>query len=187
MGFGSYTEHRINLGGEYSRALSASRRATFRFDLGPSLMDGSLVARETLGTDRVRRLQGSIAADYQFRRTWRASASYQRGAEYVAVLTVPVFADSARADLSGLIGRRVDVSLSAAYADGESALLSRGQLESYTGTARARFALTRTFALYTEYFYYFYDLRGSQLAPELPRTYEQHGIRAGFMLWVPVF
>jgi hypothetical protein len=53
MGFASYTEHRINVGGEYSRALSASRRATFRFDLGPSLMDGSLVAQETLGTDRV--------------------------------------------------------------------------------------------------------------------------------------
>jgi hypothetical protein len=82
------------------------------------------------------------------------------------------------------------VSASAGFAAGESALTfgGRNQLDTYTGTVRARFALARAFALYTEYFYYVYEQRGLlPLAPGLPRTFEQHGIRAGLTVWVPVF
>jgi hypothetical protein len=189
LGFAPFTEHRVNFGAEYSRALSTSRRATFRFKISPGMLEISESAQNGSVTGSVYRLQGDGAVDYQFSRTWRASASYHRGVDYVAVLTEPVFADSARADLSGLITRRLDVSVSAGYAVGESALTQNSsQLDSYTGTARLRFALTRALALYTEYFYYFYDLRGSShLAPELPNTFEQHGIRAGLTLWIPVF
>ena len=189
LGLAPLPEHRINLGGEYSRALSTSRRATFRFNISPSSLEISELTPNAPVTGRVYRLQGDASVDYQFRRTWRASGSYLRGVEYVAVLTRPIFADSARADLTGLVARRVDVSISAGYAAGDSALTrDSNQLETSTATARVRFALTRTFALYTEYFYYFYDLRGSLLlAPGLPNTFEQHGIRAGLTLWVPVF
>ena len=189
MGFAPYIEHRLNIGGQYSRALSTSRRATFRFRLSPSTLEASESAVSSPVTGRVSRVQAEGTIDYQFRRTWRASASYQRGIDYVAVLTEPFFSNSARADLLGLLGRRVDISLSAAFADGESALtLNSRQLDSYTGTARVRFALTRALALSTEYFYYLYDLRGStSLAPDLPGRFEQHGVRVGLVLWVPVF
>jgi hypothetical protein len=124
MGFAPYIEHRLNIGGQYSRALSTSRRATFRFRLSPSTLEVSEPAASAPVTGRVSRVQAEGTIDYQFRRTWRASGSYQRGVEYVAVLTEPFFSNSARADLSGLLGRRVDISVSAAFADGESALTS---------------------------------------------------------------
>ena len=189
LGFAPYTEHRVNFGGEYSRALSTSRRATVRVSLSPSWLDISDSAPSAPVTGRVFRLQGQGQFDYQFRRTWRASGSYRRSVEYVPVALEPVFANSVRVGVSGLIARMVDVSGSAGYADGESALSRRSrQLDTYTGTARVRFALTRGFALYTEYFYYFYDLRGpSLLPPGLANTFEQQGMRAGLMLWVPVF
>jgi hypothetical protein len=189
LGSAPFAEHSLNIGGEYSRALSGSRRATFRFSAIPSTIEIPESAQGATVTGQVFRLQGEGAVDYQFRRTWRASGSYRRGVEYVPVLIEPIFADAARADLSGLLARRVDLSLSAGFAAGESALSGAAdQLDTYTGTARVRFALTRALALYTEYFYYFYDLHGStQLAPELPNTFEQHGIRAGLTLWVAVF
>jgi hypothetical protein len=188
VGLTPYAQHLVNISGEYSKALSSSRRATFRFTVSPSTMEMPDSAQSAAITGRVSKLQGSGAVDYQFLRTWRASASYRRGVEYVAVLTEPVFSDSGRADLSGLLGGRVDVTVSAAVAKGQSALTRNTQrLDTYTGTARVRVALTRALALSTEYFYYFYDQRGSSLAPGLPSTFEQHGIRAGLVLWVPVF
>ena len=45
--------------------------------------------------------------------------------------------------------------------------------------------MKRSFALYSEYLYYYYDLRGQAgLAPGLPSVFEQHGIRVGFTLFV---
>ena len=84
-----------------------------------------------------------------------------------------------------MIGRRVDVSALAGSATGASpSSRNTRNFASYTGEARIRYALTRTFALYSEYLYYYYDLRGqARLAPGLPGVYEQHGIRVGFMVF----
>jgi hypothetical protein len=84
-----------------------------------------------------------------------------------------------------VIGRRIDVSGLAAYATAVSAISRNTRnLSTYTGEARIRYALTRGFAVYSEYLYYYYDLRGqARLAAGLPSVYRQHGIRVGFMLF----
>lgn len=189
FGFGPAVEQRINIGGEYSKALATSRRATFRFELSPSTLSIADTALITEVTGRVYRLQGSGSVEYQFHRTWQVGASYRRSVEYVPLLIAPVFADAARVELSGLMTRRLDISASAALANGESVLTrSTGQLDTYTGTSRLRFALSRSLALYTEYLYYFYDLRGqARLAPGLAPSVEQHSVRAGVTVWLPVF
>jgi hypothetical protein len=189
LGLAPFKEQRLNIGGEYSLALSSSRRASFRFAISPSWLDVSESGHAVPFAGTARGIHGSLAVDYQFLRSWRASAAYSRSFEYVAVLTEPVMANSARADVSGLLGRRVDLSVSAAYAAGESALtLNTGRLESYTSTATLRFALTRGFALYTEHLYYLYDTQGqSLLALELPSKFKQHGVSIGATVWVPVF
>jgi hypothetical protein len=101
------------------------------------------------------------------------------------MLTVPVFNDAMRLELAGLIGRHVDVSASAGYVLGRSALsLDSQRFDAYTGTVRARYAFARSVALYTEYLFFYYDLgRQRALAPGLPPVYEQHGVRVGLMLW----
>ena len=52
----------------------------------------------------------------------------------------------------------------------------------YSGEARIRYALSRTFAVYSEYFHYSYDF--SEHAPlamrGVPGVYEQRGVRVGF-------
>lgn len=182
-------EHRATMGVTYSPVLSVSRRATLRldvssslFDIPPSALNGliaSAVAR------RVYPLQGEAGVDYPFRLKWRAAASYRRAVEYVPGTTEPMFTNGGRMRLIGVIGRRVDVSAQAGSAMAES-VISRDDrsFRTYTGEARFRYAFTRAFALYTEYSYYYYDLRGrAHIASGLPGVYEQHGLRLGFMLF----
>jgi len=77
------------------------------------------------------------------------------------------------------------VSASAGYVVGESVLQrDNGHFDTYTGTVRARYSVTRSFAVYGQYLYYYYNLRGqAALAPDLPKVFEQHGLRFGLMLW----
>jgi hypothetical protein len=104
------------------------------------------------------------------------------------VLNEPVYSNSARVVLEGLVTRRIDVAVTAAYATGASAVTQSSQIETYSGDAKVRFALTRSFAVYTEYLYLYYDLRGyQQITPELPRIFRQHGVRVGLTLWTSAF
>ena len=187
FGFGRTEEHRINLGGEYTRPLSSSRRANFRYRISPSTLVIPDSALNGAIAGRTFRLQAEGAVEYQFRRTWRVAGSYRRGVEYVAILVQPVFADAATTELSGLITRHIDVSAYAGFAKGESAITGgNDKLDTYTGRASVRFAVTRSVALQCQYMYSYYDLRGqARLAPGLPPRYEQHAIRVGAMLWLP--
>lgn len=191
FGFDGLTkEHRATIGGEYSPALSGSRRLTIRLSLAPAWMEVPELALATVtagGVDRrLYTLQADASVTYPFRPNWRATATYRRGMEYLAALSEPVFSDGARTELTGLIARRVDLSALAGYATAASALSRHTQnLDTYTGEVRIRYALKRSFALYSEYLYYYYDLRGqAALAPDLPSVFEQHGVRVGFMLFI---
>ena len=186
-GDGITTEMGVSVGVNYTRPLSATRRASVRFNLGSSGTDLPESATNKVGFERQYRAVGDVGVDYQFGRTWQARANLRRGMEYLADLPVPVFADGVGAAVDGLISRRVDVSASAGYSNGESAL-SRDSLrfDTYTGNLRVRYALSRTFAMYGEYLYYYYDFRGSaQLLAGIPPGLERNGVRAGLTLWVP--
>ena len=189
FGLGGLTkEHRLTIGTEYSPVLSRTRRATFRFNVSPSTLDVPGLALTPGGeaSGAIRRLSGELSVSYPFRPNWRTTASYRRSVEYFAVLGQPVFADGARAELIGLISRRVDLSASVGYATAASVLArNTGTLETYTGEASIRYALKRSLALYSEYLYYFYDQRGQTgLAPNLPSVFEYHGVRVGVVLFI---
>ena len=193
------------------RRATSVKRATFRFNVSPatlelpeselnavatatvpSVVEGSVPSALEEGPapsvvkGQLYRLEGDASVDYEFRRNWRATGNYRRGVEYLAVLAEPVFAHGARVGLTGLITRRLDVSTAAGHATGASAM-NRGTqtLDTSTGEVRIRYALKRSFALYSEYLYYYYDLRGqARLAPGLQSVFERHRIRVGFMLFV---
>jgi len=184
---GTTTEHSLNVGVNYTRPLSATRRAVLSFSIGPSGAD----IPQTIGNTTVVRRQYQAVSEagfaYDFGRSWTARANYRRGLEYVVDLPEPVYADSVGAGVAGLLSRRVDLSLSAAYSSGESLLnLGSTLFDTYTGDVRLRYALTRTFAAYAEYLYYYYDFReGAQLLAGIPAGLERNGVRLGLTLWVP--
>ena len=145
---------------------------------------------DVVGSGRARRYEqfsGQLTTTYDFARSWQVAGSARRGLEYVSGLGEPVLADSVTARLDGLLARRVDFRLSAAYAAGESALTGAASLfNTYTANLRVRYGLTRTLAASVEYLYYFYDSRGTlALVPGLPPKFERNGVRVGLTLRVP--
>jgi hypothetical protein len=186
FGYGANaTDQRLRFGVEYFPALSTSRRLALRFHIAPSAMEIPASATGAGATETLYRLEGDAAVVYPFSLRWDLGVSYQRGVEYIAVLREPVFRDVTRLEMTGLLDRRVDISASAGFFVGQSALsMNSEHFDTYTGTTRARYSVSRSLAVYAEYLYYYYNLQGqASLAPDLPDVFEQHGIRAGLMLW----
>jgi hypothetical protein len=182
---GRGTEQRLRVGGVFTPALSQTRRATVRFNVAPSAIEIPESALYVGATGTLFKFEADGAVEYPFLRSWSVGGSYRRGVEYIAVLQEPVFRDAVRLALAGLVGPRIDVSASAGSSVGESVFSRDTQrFDTYTGTARARYGVTRSFALYGEYLYYFYNFHGqTTLSDDLPNRFEQHGVRAGVMLW----
>ena len=191
VGFGAATgrptvEHGLDVGVDYSRPLSATRRATFAFSVGSSAVS---LPDSTLGELRgqVYRAIGSAKFGYQFSRAWQATTSYRRGLDYVPGLSQPVFTDGLSAVVNGLFNQRWDFTAQAGYSSGEPAYFTQtATYKTYTGDVRLRYALTRLWAIQAEYLYYFYDFNGALVVPQdSPPQLERNGVRVGVTWWIP--
>lgn len=183
-------EHGAEFGLDYRRPLSATRGFMMQVRIGGSMIQlPAAIDPEGTGrrVQRYEQFSGELTTTYDFARTWQAAGSVRRGLEYVSGLGEPVLADSMTARIDGLLARRVDVRMSATYSAGESALSRAASLfNTYAANLRVRYGLTRTWATYVEYLYYFYDSRGTlALVPGLPPRFARNGVRAGVMLRVP--
>jgi opacity protein-like surface antigen len=186
--------HEVTLGAVYSPALSVSRRLTFRLDVTPTVLDipGSALpgigGEEAVG-QRLYPVQFDGSMDYPFHLKWRANVGYAHSVSYLAGLSEPTISDTARARLSGVLGRRAEVSFMARYAtSGSTSSGDDTYLETYTGEARFSFALGRSFAVYTEYLYAYYEDDAVGRPTLVSRGgYEQHGIRVGITVFTQPF
>lgn len=185
---GQSVENGINVGLQFARPISATRQAQFAFNLGTTLVD--LPASTLPGgvSGRQYRATGGATVSYDLARTWQVNGSYRRGIDYVPALRDPVFMNGFSVGLAGLLSRRTDLSASVGYSTGASALTQRASAyDTYTGTVQVRYALGRTWAIYTEYLYYFYDFgNAGGLLRGVPSTLKRNGVRAGVTLWLPV-
>ena len=200
---GTTREHSITVGVDYTRPLSASRHATIRVDLSPTVFEtpGLVPSRialedtarpedttglvEQLAEGRQQyRLHAAVNVGYQFRLNWQASFNYDRGLEYLATLTAPVISDAVGTAVNGRLGRHLRISGAAGYSTGTSTQsLSDQRIKAYTGQTRLAFDFGRSVAAYSEYFFYYYDLRGQPgLTRGLPNLSKQHGLRVGVTL-----
>jgi len=185
-GDGHSNELALNIGVDFSRPISATRRTSFSVRLGLSAANYKAIPG-LADFQRQRQAVGDVSFSYPFNQTWVATAGVRRGLEYVADLPTPVVSNGATASVIGLLTRRVDVVFSAAYATGESAL-NRNALffDTYTADVRLRYAVSRMFALFGEYLYYYYDFQnGALLLAGMPPGLERNGVRAGLTLWMP--
>jgi hypothetical protein len=184
----SATEHRVDVGLEYLRPLSAIRQMVFEVSVGSSIMNTPVPTDAAVGAGRFYRLSSDVAVTWQFTNSWQARGTFRRGLEYVAQLSEPVFVDGLSGELGGFITPRIDVAGSARYSSGASAF-NRSALtfDTYGADLRIRYGLTRSLAVYGQYLYYYYDFqRNTQLPTGIPLGLERNGIRVGLTLWVPV-
>lgn len=181
------TEHDLQSGVEYTRVLSATRRATFQFKVGPTLAQMEVPSAGGWQSQGAHyRVVGEAAVDREIGRTWSTRASYRRGLTYIEALAGPVYADTAGVAASGFLNRRLDVLISAAYATGEMASPSTkpAGFTTYTGNARLRIGLSRNISAHIEGLFYDYTFDPSLIIlPGVPAQLTRTGVRVGLTLW----
>ena len=107
----------IDVGIDYSRPLSRTRRTTVGFGTGST--------RVNYSGEVFYDVIGHASIQHQVRRTWNLGATYSRGLELVGGFTAPFFADSVALNLSGYTSRRVKLTGSTGYANGSLGLGSK--------------------------------------------------------------
>jgi hypothetical protein len=188
VGTAQTTEHDLTIGLQYDLPLSRTRKTAIAFNLGPTRATGFV---PTEGGQELRgqyRLTSDASMTYNIGRSWNARGSFHRGMGFIEGLPGPTYANGFTASFDGFLNRRSDLSLSAGYSAGESALIGApSPFSTYTGNARVRIALGRTWATYVQYLYYYYNFSESFLLPTgVPRGLSRGSIRAGLTLWIPV-
>ncbi len=182
------TEHGVNVGFDYGRPISPTRRMTFSFALGSTLLNGPVPGAVLQDVRPQYRLIGDVSVGRQFGRTWESRAAYHRGVGYIEGLTTPVASEGFTATTTGMLSRGLDIELLAAYSKGEptAPTLSRQGFTTYTASVRTRFALTSKWATYVEYLYYYYDFSSQvMLAANVPLRVSRNGVHVGLMWWIP--
>ena len=170
----------IDAGVDYSRPLSSSRKTRLDFRSGTSVVTDK-------GTNYYRLLIDATVVR-EIGRTWNATMTYHRGIQYVEGFAGPLYADTVQLHVNGLVTKRVDVSVSSGYSNGDIGLsTAKTAYNTYSASADVRIALTRLFSFQTQFLYYYYDFRETGLLPEgFPRSLDRLGVRFGVTGWLPL-
>jgi hypothetical protein len=189
--------HDLDIGVDYSRPLSQSRKTTVGFSTGSTIyrtFDALAVplAGPPSTADLYRRTRymvtGSAFLTRQIGRSWSARADYRRGLQLVEGFGAPFFADSVNLSLAGFVGSRSRLSFSAAYSNGEVGISINTQRYSTTMVvASYQVALTRWAALFAQYDFnhYLFD-KTVALPPGMSRGLDRNSARVGLNLWLPL-
>jgi hypothetical protein len=175
--------HNIDVGVDYNKALSFSRRTTLSFGTGTSaLTDGQTTSYHATG---------DVQLNHEIGRTWAATISYDRAFQFVGTLLEPVFYDAASASVGGLVNRRVRVQTSARASLGKMGLGRErvdNDYDTYQGIATVAIALTRYIDLGVDYTIYRYRFGSGAVLPiGIPRDVERQSISAHIDVWAPLY
>jgi hypothetical protein len=180
--------HDIDIGVDYHKPLSFSRRTHFDFSVGSSLLNTpSFDLVQTHGFQYV--VLGNASLTHDIARTWRARLVYDRGIGFVQGLAGPVVSDAVKTSVDGFLSRRMDMHVTAGFQDGNvgNAHQPRSSVRSYSGSARLQFALDRTWALFSEYTYYSYTLGAAVIGTGgIPQALDRNNVRVGLTVWAPL-
>lgn len=171
----------LDLGVDYHRALSLSRKTTVGFTTG------TVVAEDFAGVTQYR-MVGTARLNREIGRSGHATAAYNRGVEFIEGYADPMFADTFAVDVGGALSRRMDLSVVGGYSFGRLGWAEHaGRTENYNGSVRLRGALSRVAALLAEYHIYRYsfDQAGTLPTGILPQL-DRQGVRVGIEFWLPL-
>lgn len=199
---GPIVSHDIDVGIDYNRPLSLSRRTIVTFSVGSTLMRRPLVdpnglgdlfldaPDSTIGTSQSLQyaVTGNASLSHRIARTWTAQADYDRGVLFYEGIAQPVLSDAIRASLEGQLSRRMSFSASAGYTKGVSATIGQiSDFNAYLGNARIQYLFRKPWVVYGEYAYDGYDIsRALQLVNGVPANTRRNTVRAGLSVWVPL-
>ena len=173
--------HDLDVGLDYARPVSLSRRTTLQFASGSALTPytGGLAFNFT----------GNATLTRQIGRTWQARVGATRDVQLLEGFADPVLANAVTASVTGAVRRRVTFSSSLAVSRGSVGIVTVGnEYTNWTGGAGLSFALGRRVALETQFFVAGYQFDGNfAVAPGLTsRRQQRQGMRIGLTWRAPL-
>ena len=193
-------EHDAQFGLDYTRPWSRTRQTRMGFHVGPAVVSGLLeglaggagtagVVSQAPATspDRSVRFIGDAFVDHEIGRTWHIGASYNRGLSYIPGLPAPTYSDGGSAQMGGFLGRRWDLTLSAAATSGiMTSQSSESRFTTYSSDVRLRYAISRLVAASVEGLIYDYSFDPSLILPAgVPHHLNRSGVRTTLSVWLP--
>jgi hypothetical protein len=186
---GTTTVHDIDLGIDYDRALSVSKRTKVDFAFGSALMrDPNLNYSQTDGVPYQFYVVGNAGLSHELSRYWHARVAYTRNVSFIEGLPEPTLTDGVTSSVNGFFGRRIDVYGKVSYSTGAvGSTFSDNDLNAYQAASRLRIALSRRWAATTEYAFYRHNIGSSvQLPIGVSAVRERHSVRVGLSMWLPL-
>ncbi len=177
----TFAQRLFDVGVNYSRPLSISRRTTVSFGTGTSAIDD--------GRDTFYAITGNATLVHQIGRAWDTSVAYARGLTVIAGFAEPFFADSVNATLKGRFTNRITMLTSAGFSNGAVGLGARSNnYNSLQASSRLEMAFDRgRMGVYGNYFFYGYKFGEIPLSvAAIPRRMNRHGVRAGLVFRFPL-
>lgn len=180
----SVVDQNAEFGADYNRggSIQLTRRTTWNFGGGVTAI-----------ADAQRRQHytfiGNTGLTHDIGRTWRAAVSYRRNLEYTNLVDEPVLADTAAADIDGLISSRVSFRAGVAYSQGTVGFAeANNNLDRITGLVSITSAINRYLAVGTSYSYYSYEIGNAvDVRPEFAGRLEGQSARIYLTAWAPLF
>jgi hypothetical protein len=175
-----YTQELVDIGIDYGHALSLARRTSFTFGTQTSILRDRERGRHF-------RLNGDIAFDHRFQRTWAAHLSARRGSDFLPGFRDPVLTDSARMSVDGFLATRLILKLDADAGRGEIGFDDGRQFMSYAGHAKLTFALMRNLGVFTQYTYYNYQSPPQRETLFLVPRGVRQAVSVGVETWISIY
>lgn len=179
--------HNIDVGVDYGRALSVSRRTKLSFSTGTSILSGNTAF--TTPTNKFNyRFTGNADLRHEIGRSWTAALGYRRSVDFHEGFVDPFLSDGVTGSLGGFISRRLRFNSSADYAFGSVGLAGENNgYHSTNANAGLEYGLSRTWAFYGRYVYYHYNFdSGVVLDPRFTPTLDRQGVRVGVTASFPI-
>jgi opacity protein-like surface antigen len=173
--------HNIDVGLDYARTLSFSRKTSFSFATGSSIVQTSQLGRTY-------RVTGNAYLSHEFTPNWQGQLSYLRDVGFFGNFGTPIFSDSFSFRLRGVVASRMQVTLNTGYLSGQLGLMEgASSFHTFTGTASMIYALNQLMGLDVSYSYFDYNFaQNAALPPGVQPRFDRNSVRAGVTLWLPL-
>lgn len=170
----------IDVGVDYNKQFSIARRTTVRFNTATSVV-------KYPGVNGEFRVNGGVSIAKHFRRTWQASAQFNRATSFVPGFVEPLYYDSLGASLGGMFSTRLQFSSSISTARGESTFSDTTGFSTVAASSSLSIAITKYVSAYTSYMTYWYEVPPNAITLNVPGTMARQVVSAGFSIYVPVY
>ena len=178
----------IDIGLDFDRALSVSRRTVFQFTTGSAFIKAKPIdAAQSDGARTDLRMLGSAHLKHYLGRSWVADASYAREAQILDGISNPYYTDGVNVGVSGRIGTQSTAGASLAYMSGvPMAQLERVRDRARVISAWAQRRLSNRLAGYARFSAYSQRFNYDQLkALGLADRLSKYSIRVGVNVVFP--